>query len=1255
MTAAASRNFQPRRQFRLFKFVRVRLSRKLWGTYRVCLRQIVSHVLGAMLLAIGLPVLAGPSGGQVVSGQAQITTPTAQSTVVNQGTQKAVINWQTFGIAGNETVQFVQPSSSSVVLNRIVGNDPSRIYGSLTANGQVFLVNAQGVYFSPTARVDTGALLASSLALSNADFNTGHYRLTGTSGGEVRNEGAITVAPGGYALLVGPRVANSGTITADSGSVGLLAGSRVSVDVAGDRLVSYSVDEGALQAAVANAGTIQANGGSVSLMANALNGALSTVVNHSGVIRANSVAAHNGVVTLRAIGGDTVVTGSIDASGAGVGQSGGSVQVLGERVGLFGSASIDASGAAGGGNVLVGGGYQGQGEVKRANQTVVGSGATINASALNSGHGGQVVIWADRSTQFDGSITARGGVNGGNGGSVETSGKDTLSVLVGRVDVGASAGRGGTWLLDPNDLAIKNNGGSNANTTGTFDANNTGAVLDVAVLGAALTNGTTVVVRTNNNNGNAGTGKITVSDTTTAALTAGQSATLTLAAQGDIVFNAGASITAGAADRSLSVNLHAGSAADGSSPGGNVSAIAMAATSSINAGQLGSVAAIAKGDIALGGLTINGGNLSVTSNGGNVTQTAPLKVGLLTTIDAGAGNVMLADPVNDFVGAVTATAGGVTLADTNNLTLAALTSGTNKIVSLIAGATLTLPATPINTGTADLTLRSNGGALATPGALTGKNITLFGRDGLAVNANVSAGGNLVLGSTNSAITQAAGKTITVTGNTTATSGTGNVTLAQDTNDFTGPVGVTGTGTADVHDANDLAVTFNGTGVTGATAGGALGATLNGTGGTTLSGGSVSSAGTSGALTISSGSTTSLGASMVAGDLNVTSGTNVTQTAAITVNGTSTIASTAGDILLGNSGNDFMGMVTATAAMAGKDITVVDANDLSIALTAGGAGSATATKGALVISGSIGTTLETTSGTTTKFGGTSVGTTLSTNAGGEVNQVAESAVKVQTKADITAGGSITLDSTANNFFPTADAGATNVGATFKTSNSLTFSTASNAIVNINDVQGNATITTGNDTIRLLGNPGRYNGGNLALNANNAHVVLTKESADRYVLGAGVVGVETSLPTRQDVLQFFAAENGTTVIDGIPYSALEQLRAVGVASVAAVQSDQDRRQQEDSAGIGHVNEALRLNAITFEELIAPLTYKKFSVKSAPCSLEQSSGKGAEGCSAQGAPRLNVPVSYEQQTAPLPLKGEGARAAPCSKEQAGSADCK
>jgi filamentous hemagglutinin family protein len=632
---------------RLFDYVRVRVSRKRWATYRVRLRQGVSRALALLLLAIGLPALAAPAGGRVVGGQAEINTLPG-TTLVRQFTPKTSIDWQSFNVASGETVRFLQPSSSAVALNRVLGGDPSQIMGTITANGKVFLLNSQGVYFGPGAHVDTGGLVASTLALSDADFATGLYRFSGTSTATVRNDGHITATPGGYVVLAGAHVDNQGTIVADGGSVALAAGSRVALDLQGDRLVSFSIDGAALRASVENAGLVQADGGSVSMMANAVGGALATAVNQSGVIRANSVSEHDGIVSLRAIGGDTVVTGVIDVSGRASGQTGGTVQVLGDRVGLFDAASIDASGAAGGGTVQVGGDFHGQGGVPTASRTVVAPGVLIAADAIERGNGGKVAVWSDDDTSFNGRIEARGGAAGGDGGFVETSGRQILSVLVGDVNAGSVSGRNGTWLLDPNDLTIENNDGRNVNMKG-FVTTGDSAILDTGVLSRALSNASNVVVRTASQDTSRQHGDIHVRDTTTANLQKDQSATLTLDAQGNIYFDAGATITAGAVDRSLSVILNAGTNADGSGAGTHASLISMDPTSSIDAGLAGNVSATARGTIALANITTRGaGALTVTSNGGDISDAAALHVGGLAKFIAGTGDVGLDAPGDQF-------------------------------------------------------------------------------------------------------------------------------------------------------------------------------------------------------------------------------------------------------------------------------------------------------------------------------------------------------------------------------------------------------------------------------------------------------------------------------------------------------------------------------------------------------------------------------------------------------------------------------
>ncbi len=437
---------------RLFRYMRVRLSRKLWATYRFRNKSIVPQVLAAMLAGFWGVAQALPANGVVVGGQATISSPNSQNTLINQTTPRAAIDWRSFSIDRGQTVTFVQPDGSSVALNRVLGGDQSAIFGALRANGQVFLVNPNGVYFSPTATVDTAALLVSTLGMSTQGFMAGSSKLTlsGTGApGTVRNEGVLTAAPGGFVVLAGGQVFNLGEINTPQGTAALLAGKSITIDREGDGLVRFAVDAGAVRALVDNSGTITANGGSAVLLAYAIDSAMSTVVNQTGVVRANSVEERGGMVTLRAIGGDTVVRGRIEANGA----TGGTVTILGDRVGLFDQASISATGQGAGGMVHIGGGYQGVGEAQNATRTVVGSGVTIDVSSLGNGNGGEAVVWSDGRTDFNGAILARGGARGGDGGFVEVSGKGIL-VFQGSVTTQAALGRDGTLLLDPDNIFI---------------------------------------------------------------------------------------------------------------------------------------------------------------------------------------------------------------------------------------------------------------------------------------------------------------------------------------------------------------------------------------------------------------------------------------------------------------------------------------------------------------------------------------------------------------------------------------------------------------------------------------------------------------------------------------------------------------------------------------------------------------------------------------------------------------------------------
>ncbi len=424
---------------------------------------------GALLLA-GLLACGGvaaqspaalPSGGSVVAGQAQLSQNGSQLKI-DQASHKLVMNWSSFDIGSQAEVKFVQPGSDSVALNRVTGGAASAIFGKLQANGQVWLVNPNGVVFGRGASVDVGGLVASSLAISDADFLAGRSRFeAGTVAGAVRNEGGLRAAEGGVVALIAPQVENSGSIQAPGGSALLGAGAAVSLDFAGDGLLSLTVERAALDAHVGNSGRLSA--GLVQLSAAAAGAVRASVVNNEGVIEAQGLSQQGGRIVLDGgAQGEVHVGGRLDASGG----QGGRIQVTGEHIRLDGGATLDASGAAGGGQIHVGGGWQGK-DASQRNATTVTADASVTAraNAGRQGQGGEVVFWSDDATRFAGTIEVKGGSQGGDGGRAEVSGKQTLNYS-GRTDARAARGRTGDLLLDPATITVKGGGSGSGGVGG---------------------------------------------------------------------------------------------------------------------------------------------------------------------------------------------------------------------------------------------------------------------------------------------------------------------------------------------------------------------------------------------------------------------------------------------------------------------------------------------------------------------------------------------------------------------------------------------------------------------------------------------------------------------------------------------------------------------------------------------------------------------------------------------------------------------
>jgi len=304
-------------------------------------------VIGMVPLVVAAPVQAQalPTGGSVAAGSATITTGSGTVTV-NQTSQNTVLNWQSFSIGKDGSVVFVQPNSSAVALNRVLGADPSTILGSLTSNGQVFLVNPNGIVFGKGANVNVGGLVASTLNLSDADFMAGHYTFSG-SGGSVVNQGTIT-ADGGYVALLGANVDNRGVIRANLGTVALAAGEAITLDVAGDGLLNVTIDKGAVKALIENGGLLQADGGQVILTAQAAGALLGTVVNNSGIIQARTIGTRDGrIVLLGDMASGTVnVDGVLDAS-APDGGDGGFIETSAAKVNVASSARVTTAAPSG--------------------------------------------------------------------------------------------------------------------------------------------------------------------------------------------------------------------------------------------------------------------------------------------------------------------------------------------------------------------------------------------------------------------------------------------------------------------------------------------------------------------------------------------------------------------------------------------------------------------------------------------------------------------------------------------------------------------------------------------------------------------------------------------------------------------------------------------------------------------------------------------------------------------------------------------
>ncbi|MCX7068895.1 MAG: filamentous hemagglutinin N-terminal domain-containing protein [Methylococcales bacterium] len=494
-------------------------------------------LLATSLLLCSSAAWALPTGDQLIAGQVTINTPTAGQMQIDQTSQQAIINWQGFSIAPNEAVNIQQPNAQAALLNRVVGQDASQIQGQLHANGQVYLVNPNGVLFGKSAQVDVGGLIASTHNIKDSDFLNGIQHFTQDNAtGTVDNQGTINVPDGGVVALIGSQVSNTGSITAPKGTAIFAAGKTVDLDFKGDGLVEVKVSEAALNAQITNKGAIQADGGRVVLTAKAAGQLIDTVINQDGIIRAQGLVSRNGEIILE--GGTVTQTGTLDVSG----QTGGTISINANT--LIDSGTSNADGSAGGGGkiTLTASDTITQTAVAHTHADGTTTGGTVHLAATNSvtssgklsatgEQGGTIDVIASNSVtltaaKLDASGTKKGGLirvggdfhganmtlanakttridsastltaDGGKGQVVVWSDQQTdyygsiSANKVGSIEVSskgllnyagaANAGVGGSLLLDPKNIIISSGVFSNQSAGSVFFANNIGQTTTIA-------------------------------------------------------------------------------------------------------------------------------------------------------------------------------------------------------------------------------------------------------------------------------------------------------------------------------------------------------------------------------------------------------------------------------------------------------------------------------------------------------------------------------------------------------------------------------------------------------------------------------------------------------------------------------------------------------------------------------------------------------------------------------------------------------
>ena len=391
-----------------------------------------------LVFLFNIPVYAAPNGANVVHGNVNISQ-SGSNTIINQNTDKAIINWNSFDVNKGESVLFNQNSSSSIILNRVTNGLPTSIFGNISANGNVFILNQAGVLVGNGASINTNSFLAGAANINDNDFIAGKYNFYGAQG-NVINNGSIKVQDGGYTVLMGKNIENNGLISAKLGKIYLSSGETFRMDMSGNDLIGVEVEKGITDAYISNTGYIKAEGGTIIMTAKNASDVIRQAVNNTGVIDASSISYKGGKVILGAENGQVINDGEINVSSKS--DEGGSIELKAEHI--INNGLVYANGLNGG---LI--------NMLSSDLLKVGSSSIIQANSFGFGNGGNIkLISQKRAESHKGALIEAGSIYG-SGGFIELSGYDSVYAF-GNFNTKSLYGVYGQFLLDPSNMFIGN-------------------------------------------------------------------------------------------------------------------------------------------------------------------------------------------------------------------------------------------------------------------------------------------------------------------------------------------------------------------------------------------------------------------------------------------------------------------------------------------------------------------------------------------------------------------------------------------------------------------------------------------------------------------------------------------------------------------------------------------------------------------------------------------------------------------------------